>query len=188
MGLGGQESLSATSPQAGFSVLVSSPSLFYSQNFLTSFTFSTFSVFLLPFPFLPSLFPLSALGFPGLHLPINLSPRSAGSPPGPVFWAAQTPPLWGLSPKKDLVLILVLTPCTPLRIASRGLGDFSQGQIQGCCGSGQLLPEPPCPPPSPGDRKACQGLALSWRLPIPPSRAGGVVGVPVSLRGSPQLL
>ena len=83
MGLGGQESqtvcLSVTSPQVRFSVLLSSPSIFYSQTSLSSFTFSIFSVFLLPFPFLPSLFPTSALGFPHLHLPLSVSPGFVGS-------------------------------------------------------------------------------------------------------------
>lgn len=156
--------------------------------------FSVFFHFVYIFCFSPALSfsPLSLRPLcPGLsrspspHKPLS---RVHSEPPGTCFLGFTDCSSVGSLPFRDLVLISVLAPCTSLRIASRGLGDFSQGQIQGCCGSGQLLPEPPCPPPSPGDRKACQGLALSWRLPSPPSRAGGVVGVPVSLGGSPQLL
>lgn len=66
-GLGGQESqtvcLSVTSPQVRFSVLLSSPSLFYSQTSLFSFTFSTFSVFSCPFLFSPLSSPLLPWAF-----------------------------------------------------------------------------------------------------------------------------
>lgn len=51
---------------------------------------------------------------------------------------------------------------------------FSQSQVQGCCGSGPLLPEHPCPshpsPPAPVqyDRETCEGWPLVGLVLTPP--------------------
>lgn len=86
-GLGRQEFLFVT-PGPHF-LWCSPPHSFFAQNFLSSFTFSTFSVFLLPFPFLS----FSSLPLPWVfQFPFPLKPLAwvHWKPMVPVCWAAQT--------------------------------------------------------------------------------------------------
>lgn len=168
------------SPLAGFSVVLFSslPCL------LSEFSLSFHLLHIFCFSPAPSFFPL--LSF--LPLPwafqVSLSRKPRSCPLGPTVPVAGPDRLLlcGVSalqgPGADLLSSGSPHP-TEDSLGRLGCG-FSQYQVQGCCGSGQLLPEPPCPPPECRviGKPVRAGASLAW---CHPSFPGWCVVVPVLL-------